>query len=88
VKDGVVVGFAAETEDIEANARVKLERKGCDFVVANQVGPAQGFGPGETEVLLVQEDAETLPFGPASKSKVAGFVLNQVVKLLDRKGNP
>ncbi|NNM29582.1 MAG: phosphopantothenoylcysteine decarboxylase, partial [Akkermansiaceae bacterium] len=41
---GVLVGFAAETDDLEANARAKLEKKGCDLVVANDVSrPGIGF---------------------------------------------
>jgi phosphopantothenoylcysteine decarboxylase/phosphopantothenate--cysteine ligase len=39
----IVVGFAAETQDVESNAKTKLERKGADMIVANDVSPATGI---------------------------------------------
>jgi phosphopantothenoylcysteine decarboxylase/phosphopantothenate--cysteine ligase len=54
----LVVGFAAETEDVVANARGKQRDKGCDWVVANDVGPATDtFGGGDNTVHLVTADA-------------------------------
>lgn len=54
----VLVGFAAETTDIEANARQKLAEKGCHLIVANDVSdPALGFGTDENRVLFVTADA-------------------------------
>ena len=60
---GVLVGFAAETQDMEAHAREKLLRKGCDMIVANDVSrPGIGFGSRENEVTLITADrAEPLP---------------------------
>ena len=50
----VVVGFAAETENVIANARAKLDKKGCDLIVANDVSARAGvFGGAENEVHLV-----------------------------------
>ncbi len=43
----LVVGFAAETEDVAANAAAKRLRKGCDWIVANDVRPATGIMAGE-----------------------------------------
>jgi phosphopantothenoylcysteine decarboxylase/phosphopantothenate--cysteine ligase len=52
----LVVGFAAETDRVEAHARDKLERKGCDWIVANDVSAASGIMGGEqNEVHLVSE---------------------------------
>jgi phosphopantothenoylcysteine decarboxylase/phosphopantothenate--cysteine ligase len=66
----LVVGFAAETHDLEANARAKLARKGCDWVVANDVSEAGIMGGDENEVLLV--DAQGVDRWPrASKVEVA-----------------
>ncbi len=54
----LVVGFAAETEDLEANARRKLAAKGCDWIVANRVDAESGvFGGAENEVMLISADA-------------------------------
>ena len=55
----LVVGFAAETEDIEANAAAKLEAKGCDWILANEVAPGSGtFGGDENLILLLARAAE------------------------------
>jgi phosphopantothenoylcysteine decarboxylase / phosphopantothenate---cysteine ligase len=43
----LVVGFAAETENVLANAKAKLARKGCDMIIANDVSPASGVMGGE-----------------------------------------
>lgn len=51
---GFLVGFAAETENLERNARLKLEKKGCDLVVANDVSRSDiGFDSDENEALFV-----------------------------------
>ncbi|NCQ24335.1 MAG: bifunctional phosphopantothenoylcysteine decarboxylase/phosphopantothenate--cysteine ligase CoaBC [Rhodobacteraceae bacterium CG17_big_fil_post_rev_8_21_14_2_50_63_15] len=59
----LVVGFAAETEDVIANATAKRLRKGCDWIVANDVSPATGImGGGENAVTLITgEGPETWP---------------------------
>lgn len=60
---GTLVGFAAETENLEFNAREKLTRKQCDLVVANDVSkPGLGFESDQNEILLVYpEHSEALP---------------------------
>ncbi|MEU1368251.1 bifunctional phosphopantothenoylcysteine decarboxylase/phosphopantothenate--cysteine ligase CoaBC [Streptomyces sp. NPDC005803] len=62
----VVVGFAAETDDVLANGRVKLRRKGCDLLVVNEVGERKTFGSEENEaVVLAADGSETpVPYGP------------------------
>ena len=61
--EGALVGFAAETENLEANAREKLERKGCDLIVGNDVSRKDiGFDSSENELLLVYPNRiKTLP---------------------------
>ena len=55
-RPALVVGFAAETDDVLANAQAKRARKGCDWIVANDVSPATGtFGGAENTVHLVSE---------------------------------
>jgi phosphopantothenoylcysteine decarboxylase/phosphopantothenate--cysteine ligase len=66
----LVVGFAAETSDLEANARAKLARKGCDWVVANDVSTDGIMGGDENEVLLVYPQG-TDHWPRASKAEVA-----------------
>ncbi|UUN25779.1 bifunctional phosphopantothenoylcysteine decarboxylase/phosphopantothenate--cysteine ligase CoaBC [Streptomyces sp. FIT100] len=62
----VIVGFAAETDDVLANGRDKLRRKGCDLLVVNEVGERKTFGSEENEaVVLAADGAETpVPYGP------------------------
>ncbi len=73
---GTLVGFAAETENLEANAREKLKRKGCDLVIANDVSRSDiGFDSSENEVLLVfPEHTEPLPKMP--KSELAEHIVS------------
>jgi len=60
---GALVGFAAETENLETNAREKLTRKRCDLIIANDVSRTDiGFDSSENEVLLIYPDrTESLP---------------------------
>ncbi|MET9955566.1 bifunctional phosphopantothenoylcysteine decarboxylase/phosphopantothenate--cysteine ligase CoaBC [Streptomyces sp. NPDC006339] len=62
----VVVGFAAETDDVLAHGRQKLRRKGCDLLVVNEVGERKTFGAEENEaVVLAADGTETpVPYGP------------------------
>lgn len=81
-KDGrVVVGFAAETNDVLANARRKLEGKGADLIVANEVGHGKAFGTPDNEVWIVRADGEEhVP--AASKRVVADAILDRLAVLL------
>lgn len=62
----IVVGFAAETDDVLANGREKLRRKGCDLLVVNEVGEHKTFGSEENEaVVLAADGSDTpVPYGP------------------------
>lgn len=76
----VVVGFAAETHDLEASARRKLAEKGLDWIVANDVSrPGLGMEAEENAVLLLGRTGARLAFGPAPKAAVAGFILENVM---------
>jgi phosphopantothenoylcysteine synthetase/decarboxylase len=79
--DGTLVGFAAETENLEANARAKLTRKGCDLVIANDVSkPGIGFDSNHNEVMLVYpERTEFLPL--ASKHDLAHQLVQAILEL-------
>jgi phosphopantothenoylcysteine decarboxylase/phosphopantothenate--cysteine ligase len=58
-RPGLVVGFAAETHDVVTHARAKRERKGCDWIVANDVSPGTGImGGTENAVTLVSAAGE------------------------------
>ena len=77
----VVVGFAAETNDVVANAEKKLVSKRADLVVANQVGEGKAFGTDDNKVWFVDdEDIEELP--RMSKARLADAILNKAVEFL------
>ncbi|MEE8314094.1 MAG: bifunctional phosphopantothenoylcysteine decarboxylase/phosphopantothenate--cysteine ligase CoaBC [Myxococcota bacterium] len=82
--DRTVVTFAAETEDLIENARGKLERKGCDLVVANDVSRADiGFGTERNEVEIIGPDPQEVIHVPsASKNEVAGRILDRIREIL------
>lgn len=77
------VGFAAETQDLEANALGKLERKGLDLVVANDVGtPGLGFGSEDNAVSIYGRQGKLREVGPCSKREVAIAIWDEVERLL------
>ena len=81
----VKVGFAAESQDLESNARDKMLRKGVDLMVANDItGEGSGFGSDTNRVVLIDRDGgkEELPLLP--KGDVAHIVLDRAAEI--RKG--
>ena len=77
----LVIGFAAETNDVEANARAKLARKGCDWIVANDVSRAGVMGGDENAVTLISDKgAEAWP--KASKAQVAERLAQEIARAL------
>jgi len=77
-----VVGFAAETNDVVANARAKLERKGIDLLVANDVSQQGiGFEAEDNEVLLLDRWGGARPLPKMPKSDVADAILSHVLSL-------
>lgn len=81
-RPGLVVGFAAETDDVIENATAKRERKGCDWIVANDVSHATGImGGDENDVTLItSEGAEDWP--RMSKDRVAARLAARVAEAL------
>jgi len=74
-----VVGFAAETNNLESYARAKMEEKRCDWMVANKVGQVgTGFAADTNEVLLLASDGSKAKLGPASKQAIAIELLTLV----------
>ncbi len=78
----VLVGFAAETSDLEANARRKLAAKGCDLLVANPVGGETGFDTDRNQGILLAADGTREALAPMAKSEMAGHILDAVARLL------
>lgn len=85
VSAGVKVGFAAESDDLEKNAREKLDKKGLDLIVANDITAADsGFDADNNEVLIIDKNGskEKLPLMP--KIDVAHKILDRIVTLLSK----
>lgn len=79
----VTVGFAAESQDLTENARVKLAAKGLDLVVANDITASDaGFGTATNRVVLVKRNGDTESLPLMTKDDVAHAVLDQVVQML------
>ena len=78
----VVIGFAAETNDVIDNARKKLERKGCDLIVANDVSRADSTFGADTDLVTLVGDKyeEELPL--MSKPEVAEAIIERLVTML------
>ncbi len=80
--DRLLIGFAAETENLIAEARRKLESKNCDMVVANLVSKEGiGFDSNENEVVLVTRGADPIQVRRAPKRAVATRILDETMKL-------
>jgi phosphopantothenoylcysteine decarboxylase/phosphopantothenate--cysteine ligase len=78
----LVIGFAAETESVIANAQSKLARKGCDWILANDVSPQTGIMGGDrnTVALVSKSGVENWP--PQSKENVARMLVARIAEEL------
>jgi phosphopantothenoylcysteine decarboxylase/phosphopantothenate--cysteine ligase len=80
--DRLLVGFAAETENLIEEARRKLESKNCDMVVANLVSQQGiGFESDENEVTLLLRTGEIIPVQRASKIAISHRIFDEMIKL-------
>jgi len=84
--DFIKVGFAAESEDIVANARQKLQTKRLDLIVANDITAASsGFGSDTNKVTLISRDGKVESLPLLTKREVADRILDRVVELLEHE---
>ena len=80
--DRLLIGFAAETQNVQPEARRKLESKNCDMIVGNLVGGSEtGFESEENEVVLVLRTGETVALPRAPKREIADRVFDEALKL-------
>ncbi|MET7904832.1 bifunctional phosphopantothenoylcysteine decarboxylase/phosphopantothenate--cysteine ligase CoaBC [Streptomyces sp. NPDC005355] len=78
----IVVGFAAETDDMLVNGRVKLARKGCDLLVVNEVGVHKTFGAETNEAVVLAADGTETPVPHGPKDALADTVWDLVAQRL------
>jgi phosphopantothenoylcysteine decarboxylase/phosphopantothenate--cysteine ligase len=87
-RDKIIIGFAAETNDVLANARKKLEKKNVDAIVANDVSRKDiGFDAERNAVTIITRD-EQIEVPEADKWVVAQRVLDAVVRIRERRRRP
>ena len=92
--DRLLIGFAAETDNMVEEARRKMQQKNCDMVVGNVVGngvgnvvgnvvsqAGAGFESDDNEVVLVTRAGETIPISRAPKREIARKILDQMIRL-------
>jgi phosphopantothenoylcysteine decarboxylase/phosphopantothenate--cysteine ligase len=80
--DRLLIGFAAETENVLEEARRKMMQKNCDMLVANQVNrQGLGFEADRNEVDIITRTGRVVHAGPADKSEIAERILDQVATL-------
>jgi phosphopantothenoylcysteine decarboxylase/phosphopantothenate--cysteine ligase len=86
MRPAVVIGFAAETENITANAMAKLQRKSCDLIIANSVAEGSSTFGGETNQVQVIDARGVESWPPMTKAEVAnGIVRRLAVELAKRQ---
>lgn len=75
-----LVGFAAETHDLEKNAQEKLKRKGLKYIIANQILEDSGFGENDTSIKIYSKNGEELVIHDMSKE----FIAKEIVSFLEK----
>jgi len=82
----ILIGFAAETEDLIANAKKKLEEKTLDFIVVNDVTqPGAGFSSDTNQVKIIDPSGQVKDLPLMTKEEVSQLILDEVVGLLKRR---
>jgi phosphopantothenoylcysteine decarboxylase / phosphopantothenate---cysteine ligase len=78
----LVIGFAAETDNVVANAKAKLAKKGCDWILANDVSPGTGIMGGDTNTIHVVTADGVESWPPQSKDDVARALIGRIADAL------
>jgi phosphopantothenoylcysteine decarboxylase / phosphopantothenate---cysteine ligase len=79
----LVIGFAAETDHVIANAKTKLAKKGCDWILANDVSPGTGIMGGDSNTIHVITEAAVESWPPQSKDDVARMLIERIAAELE-----
>jgi len=86
IGDRVLVGFAAETENVIENARAKLQRKHLDLIVANDVSKSGiGFGADDNEVTIIDAAGGAVHVPRLSKDEISQIILDEALKVAKKK---
>ncbi len=75
----IIVGFCAESENLLENAKIKIQNKGCDFLIANDISRTDiGFGSDQNEVIILDKNLNIKEIEKASKTTVATKILEEI----------
>ena len=85
MRPAVVIGFAAETENVTANAKAKLRRKGCDLIIANSVAEGTSTFGGDTNQVEVIDARKAETWPPMTKAEVADGIVRRLAVELARR---
>ena len=85
-RPALVIGFAAETQNLIENAQAKLKNKNCDWIIANQVGANKAFGKDENQVMLITKDGAK-EFEMADKSIIARDITDEIIQYFNSSNN-
>ena len=81
----ILVGFAAETDNVKKNAQEKIKSKNLDLIVANNVSdPKIGFGSEKNEVWLISREGKSFSTGIKSKSEISRIIWNRIGEILEK----
>lgn len=87
--DRILVGFAAETQELEENARIKLEAKNLDIIVANRVGvPDSGFGSDANQAVLLYRDGRRESLPSMEKKSLAALLFDRILEMRAHDRDP
>jgi phosphopantothenoylcysteine decarboxylase/phosphopantothenate--cysteine ligase len=84
-RPALVIGFAAETQNVAANAKAKLAAKGCDWILANDVSPQTGIMGGDRNTVTLVTAKGVEPWPPQSKEDVAATLIARIAAVLGAK---
>jgi phosphopantothenoylcysteine decarboxylase/phosphopantothenate--cysteine ligase len=84
--DRIIVGFAAETENLVDHALEKLKKKNLDLIIANNVAKAGiGFGSNDNEVTIIEKSGSTKQVPKLNKDEIAHIILDSVKKVMKKR---
>ena len=85
-RPGLVIGFAAETENVIENALKKLNKKRCDWIVANDVSDKSiGFNSDSNEVTIIYKNQKIEKISKVSKTEIASEIVNRIINSTENK---
>ena len=82
----MVIGFAAESENLLANAKIKMRKKNCDLLIANNIAQNEIFGKIDTHALILEKSPQkTRDLGKISKENLAKIIAQKIAEFLGKK---